>query len=361
MRTYFWVELSGVSSSVVERPSYTRVVVGSIPTSRTRGKLLSMSLVERSEEASLLLLQSMVRMAVYGLLLCVFSFRYYFELFNYEPTEVIVLGLILFVGSVGLCFMSRRVSDSIASTLLSIAYAGEIALVTLMVYFSGGIESRVVVLYALPIVLGISTSFRAALAVGIAVLTGYFAILLADWLQLLPAIERGVYTAAQTATLQVIRIVILEIILFLGGLLIVTWASRRANHLVQERETALFEVTHALQEPLLKAREALSLPSRLLDDNERLNTQQKIDSALATADKIVGALQQEPITLVAVMNFLPGKNCVACSRPIGLLERYWGIPRMRRMAQAFGECRNDIHCHECHEAEMSCNTCEAWS
>lgn len=319
----------------------------------------------KEELRNIFRIESLIRVVSYLFLSITLTVRLYLNLFSYDPTPLLLLAYGAFlISSFSLIVANKGWLAKYYTRLIQILPFIEIALITAMVHFSGGIESRLSFLYLLPCLSVSLFSLRFAIGISLTSLFAYAGLILSTFYEIIPAVERFGYSMGELAFINFLRLTLMIGITMFVAIIFFARLLEISRSRLDNRDKTLSSVANQLTEPLEKASSVLESIKRghvvseeTIREAELLKTNIQ-DTLLKVSDLISEA--QEPTPLSLAINFHKGNVCNVCNKPIIFLERYWAIPKSYRIINKFGQHQNEIHCNTCHTAEKECTYCAIW-
>ncbi|MCC7500409.1 hypothetical protein IT396_01195 [Candidatus Nomurabacteria bacterium] len=277
--------------------------------------------------------QSAIRTGAYAALALIFGVRLAFGAFDYEPMYALVLALVLLVlGIVGLTLSAGQRSGTVQHVALFSLPVVDIALITAMILASGGVESRLMFMYAVPSLASIVVSIPFALTVGGMIIAAFSIAVLSGHYGLLPIIEKTSYAGDSVLVARILRTILFEIVVLGGCIVYAAYLLRRHRQEIEARDEIIYTLVERMRTPL---------------------SQEEADAVLA-------AVSIPSLPIERQYNFGKTISCAVCSSSIPRFRSYWGIRAAHVRLYPFGEYRNDIHCNSCHGAQRSCAHCAEW-
>ena len=248
--------------------------------------------------ATLLFQQGVVRSASYGIVCAALLTRLFYGVFDYEPSTPIFLLLFLFIASLtGLAITWSKRAEFLHGTLLTVQPILDVIVVSLVVYFSGGIESRLVFLYVVPALASIIVSTRFAVLVGIGVVSAFAVVGLGEYYGIFPIIEKVGYGPQELLIARILRVALLEVILVGGTLFYIKFLLTRGQEALMLRDEGLYSMSQVLRQPLEDAQRFLSsVREQKLETGFNPQTiedlEVEIKSSLTMCDNIIGNMER---------------------------------------------------------------------
>ncbi|MBI5457720.1 hypothetical protein HY971_03280 [Candidatus Kaiserbacteria bacterium] len=324
------------------------------------------------EAAEIFKLQSSVRIIAYGVLSATLVVRLLYGLFDYEPYITITLVLTaLVLTAVGHFFVTSYPQRALPVFLVGMPFV-DIGLVTLIVYYSGGVQSSLAFLYVVPAIVSVLLSFRLTLIIGATTIVSYAVLIGAEYLEIIPAITKAGYSDGQLALVRFFRIGALQSIVITSGLLLVSYLILQHRKISTARESVTYFVAHKLRWPLIRTQILLE-QLRAADIAERDSTlahaidslDSEIANSIEEAEERLASIEQVSVPIALNLRKLRRVQCNACGTHIPFASYYWGISEWYRNTYNLGEHHNDVHCVECHARSAgrygSCQVCVTWS
>lgn len=310
-------------------------------------------------------MQGMIRIFFYTLLVISFGARWFYGILAHPATPVIIIALIgLGSGIAALLIAQTGSFKNLHVRFTELLLFLDVLLITGLVYFSGGVYSRLGILYFLPGLTAAFLSLRTALLLSLAALVTYIALILFQSQGVIPSIEVGQYTVSQMIVVNIIRYGLLIITVTVIALFLAVRLARYSHWLQESRDEALYRMTDRFSAPLEAALSILKrldtqkdLPPTLKADIDSLSGD--LERARAEARAILDATD-DSVPMVRWRNWGVAMTCQQCKSSIRLASLYWQIPMEYRLTHLYGKYRNDIHCNRCHTGSVKCSHCEMW-
>ncbi len=277
--------------------------------------------------------QSVIRTGAYAALALILGIRLVFEAFDYEPMYTLILTLVLLVlGVVGLTLSSAQRSSSLQQAALFSLPVVDTVLITGMMLASGGVESRLMFMYAVPSLASIVVSIPFALTVGGMIIAAFSIAALGGHYGLLPVVEKTSYAGDSVLVARILRTILFEIVVLGGCIAYATYLLHRHRREIEARDEIIYTLVERMRTPLSEEE----------------------------ANAVLAAVSIPPLPIERQYNLGKTLSCAVCSSSIPRFRSYWGIRAAHVRLYPFGEYRNDIHCSSCHGAQRSCAHCAEW-
>src|SRR3989344_5880220 len=147
-----------------------------------------------STVSTLLFQQGILRAGSYAIVCATLLLRLFYDVFDYEPGIPIFLALFLFITSLaGLAVAWSKRAKFLHATLLTVHPVLDVVVISFIIYFSGGLDSRLIFLYVIPALASIIVSTRFAIFVGIGVVSAFAVVGFGEYYGIFPHVEKVGY------------------------------------------------------------------------------------------------------------------------------------------------------------------------
>lgn len=319
-----------------------------------------------SDISEMLKLQSVIRIFSYSVLLGVLFVRLHYGLFSYVPNPIIYLTMTMLTIGVTMFLISyRNIYQKWQTFFIKALPIFDLVVISSLVYFSNGIESRLAFLYILPCLSLVVFSIRDLLKIAFLSFISYTVVILVDYFNIFGVREVTTYTAEQLSVIAVLRMgLIISITVFTATLLIL-YVVRVISRHIDKKEEAIFLTANKLSDPLeetaillgqLKVGQELSVEMY----SKIVNLQSDIRDSLIEKNLIIEKVR-ESAPMCRKINIRNTLVCGMCNKKIKIFQKFWSIPKGYKFAFNFGVHQNEVHCDACHTKDGDhCDYCEVW-
>lgn len=316
--------------------------------------------------SEMLKLQSIIRIFAYCVLLGVLFVRLYYGLFSYISGPIIYLTMIMLtIGAAMFLISYKNIYQGWHTFFIKSLPILDLIVISSLVYFSNGIESRFSFLYILPCLSLVVFSIRDLLKVALLSFISYTAVILLDYYNIFGIREVVQYTAEQLSVIVILRMGLIISITVFTSTLLVFYVVRAISRHVDKKEEAVFLTANKLSDPLeetsvllgqLKVGQELSaeMYSKIVE------LQSDVRNSLIEKNLIMEKAR-ESAPMCRKINIRTALECGMCNRKIKIFERFWSIPKGYKIAFNYGVYQNEAHCDKCHtKSGDHCDYCEVW-
>ncbi len=320
------------------------------------------------EEISVMLsVQTLIRVTIYFLLTLALIIRSAFGLFAYDTKIAIALAAGSLLLNTSFFYLARqRIFQTHHAQFIRVLPVVDIVLISLMVFLSGGIESRFSFLYVLPCLSLVPFSFRDVMKISAVAIVAYILVVAIDYYGIIQIMEHFSYSVGQLAFIGVIRLVFIILLTVISVLLLLTQLLRTIHSNIERKNEAVFNIINELGGSLEEVHDFLykfkagTEPShKLYKESEML--QAKITDALSIKDQLLAKAEQA-VPMSRMTAWGSGLTCQVCNKKIKLFGHYWAIPSGYRFSHNYGNYQNELHCDSCHQTYGGpCLYCQVWN
>jgi len=319
----------------------------------------SLNTSSRNDLAESFRAQSLFRTICYSLLMISLLVRFKFDLFSYDPNILVVLVMVaLGLNIIGSIFSFQKLSSGALTVITITALLLDIVLISLMILFSGGLQSKFAFYLFLPCLLAVGISIRFTAIVACTAIFSYITVIALDYFNI-AGVDTTPYTTEQLLTVNIIRIVLGITVMVIAGAFFTWQITRKSYRHIDKRDQDMFAVLDRISGSLQRASALAVKIDNGSSDLRDLKTE--IGDVLTITE---GALQEftEPVPVSSRINFHLNRTCGICGETIEFLNPYWGVLAQHFLTHDHGPYRNDIHCADCHiEGGVPCVFCMQWS
>lgn len=316
--------------------------------------------------SEMLKLQSIIRIFAYCALLGVLFVRLYYGLFSYIPNLIIYLTMtMLVVGTTMFLISYKNIYQNWHSFFIKNLPILDLIVISALVYFSNGIESRFSFLYILPCISLVIFSIQDLLKIAFLSFVSYAAVILIDYFNIFGTKEVIQYTSEQLSIIVILRMGLIISITAFTATLLVLYVVRVISRHIDEKEEAIFLTANRLSDPL---EETIILLEQLKTGQELskemyskiIELQSNVKNSLIEKNLIMEKAR-ESAPMCQKINILTTLECGMCNKKIKIFQKFWSIPKGYKLAFNYGAYQNEIHCNVCHTKNGDhCDYCEAW-
>jgi hypothetical protein len=262
--------------------------------------------------------------------------------------------------------VKKKIFSSQYSNLIKLMPFIDIVLISFVVFFSGGIESKFAFLYVLPCLSFVLFSLRDVIKTCALSLIAYALIILADYYNFFPTNIVIEYTIKQLAVANILRIALIISIAVVTTMLLFVRIMRMNDSKKEKDDYALFSIAQKLSQPLENTDaflESLANTKVITPEIAKkiVNLREQINESIEQKSLILEK-NEEPTPLRRAINWKTNTECRLCNKAIGIGGLYWAIPKEYKMSHTVGKYDNDVHCNKCHKNQgATCSYCEVWN